>query len=220
MIADFSVKFAVVYGQQLLTTLKLHKSFYLAFAGIWLLGIYYQFSYSQFALSIWINNSHTPLLDQVMIALTYAGDGIFVTLVGLGLVMYKRSWFLPVLFCLLIPSLLTQFLKHQVFDDYHRPAVLMEGISGLHFVPGVDINQHNSFPSGHTTAAFSLYALLALLLERKNMGWIWVLIASLVGLSRVYLLQHFWIDVVAGALIGTLMSTFIFVLFKTFYPSK
>ncbi len=216
----FSLKFALVYLQQLRATLQLNRNYYLAFALIWLLGLYYQLLYSQFALSIWINNTHTPLLDQVMILMTYLGDGWFLTLVGLVLIVYKRSWFIPVVLCLVIPSLITQFLKHQVFDDYHRPAVLMEGISGLYFVPGVEMNHLNSFPSGHTTAGFSLYTLLALLLKPKKIGWVWAFIATLVGVSRIYLLQHFWMDVLAGAIIGTLFSTLLFAAYKTFNPAQ
>jgi membrane-associated phospholipid phosphatase len=96
----------------------------------------------------------------------------------------------------------------------------MEGISGLYFVPGVDMNELNSFPSGHTTAAFSLYTLLALLLGRKQYGWVWVVLATLVGLSRVYLLQHFWMDILAGAMIGTFFSTLLFAAYKTFNSAQ
>jgi len=80
---------------------------------------------------------------------------------------------------------LTYFLKYTI--DKERP----------------NGRANNSFPSGHTTAAFSG----AMFIQKKygyKYGIPSLLMASFVGYSRVYADKHFWEDVVAGASIGIL----------------
>jgi membrane-associated phospholipid phosphatase len=82
----------------------------------------------------------------------------------------------------------------------------------INFVEGVDLHSGaTSFPSGHTMSAFALYSLLAFFLP-KNTGYATAMfvLALIVGLSRVYLVQHFWQDVYAGALIGVLIAMLAF----------
>ncbi|GMG96428.1 phosphatase PAP2 family protein [Tepidimicrobium xylanilyticum] len=58
-----------------------------------------------------------------------------------------------------------------------------------------------SFPSGHTSASFSIAAIIAL-----NMPKLSILvfpIALLIGISRIYLGVHYPTDVVAGIVLGT-----------------
>lgn len=60
-----------------------------------------------------------------------------------------------------------------------------------------------SFPSGHATTVFAAAAILALWYPRW--AGIFVSLAVLVGLSRVVLGSHFPSDVLAGALLGTIV---------------
>lgn len=216
MFQYFYVQLANVYFQQLSKVIQTNKSFYLSFAVLWFLGLYFQLTIAQFELSIFINRLHNTLLDWVMILATYAGDGIFLLIIGIIITALNRKLWLVTLLCLVVPSLLTQLLKHNVFENSHRPAILMAHIPELYYVKGVFMNQYNSFPSGHTTAAFSLYTLLALLFGHKKSGWAWAMIAALVALSRVYLLQHFWADIMAGSMLAVCVVTFIY----TFFAAK
>lgn len=204
------IQFCCVYGQILRNTLQKNTPLYMGFIGIWAIGWIFQLQYSQQELSIWVNQQHTPLLDVIMLTLTYAGDGILLALAGVVFILYrKKNWWMIVL-CLLLPSLVTQLLKHQVFPDHYRPIMSMQGISGLHWLQNIDINKYNSFPSGHTTAAFSLYTLIGLLIPQKKWGWVLPLVAAFVGISRVYLLQHFWVDILACAFIGISLTTLLY----------
>jgi membrane-associated phospholipid phosphatase len=213
---EFSLQLAIVYLQQLRKVIQTNKVFYLSFVFIWLLGLSVQFTFTQFQISIFINGLYSTLGDVLMNYTTYTGDGFFLVLVGIILVFINRKLWLVTLLCLLVPSLITQLLKHFVFEDSHRPVTIMREIQGLHFVEGVEMNAYNSFPSGHTTAAFSLYTLLALLHKNKKLGWVWVIIASSIAISRVYLLQHFWADIIAGSILAVCMVTFIY----TFFAAK
>lgn len=78
----------------------------------------------------------------------------------------------------------------------------------IDFVPGVDLHAGaTSFPSGHSMSAFALYGLLILILpNRKRYALPLFLIASLVAVSRVYLVQHFWEDIYVGSLIGVVLA--------------
>lgn len=81
-------------------------------------------------------------------------------------------------------------------------------------VEGVVLNAGaNSFPSGHTMSAFALYAFLALCLPRKKAaGLLLFSIALLVGISRIYLVQHFFKDVYLGAIMGVLIAVSLYCL--------
>lgn len=62
-----------------------------------------------------------------------------------------------------------------------------------------------SFPSGHTSAAFSV-ALICFWQLDKKYSWIFVLIAALIGFSRLYLGVHYPSDVLGGFLIALIIS--------------
>jgi membrane-associated phospholipid phosphatase len=86
-------------------------------------------------------------------------------------------------------------------------------VEGVHLITG-----HLSFPSGHTTSAFVLFGLLALLFARK---WYWnvalFLMALLIGVSRIYLVQHFFKDVYTGAITGVLLAVLVYWI-NSLYP--
>ena len=61
-----------------------------------------------------------------------------------------------------------------------------------------------SFPSGHTTTSMAAALVFSALLPR---GKYWfLLIASLIGLSRIVLDVHYLSDVIAGALLGAAVA--------------
>jgi undecaprenyl-diphosphatase len=61
-----------------------------------------------------------------------------------------------------------------------------------------------SFPSEHTALAFAL-AVTVFLHDRK-VGWFYLISALIVGTARVLANVHYPIDIVGGALIGTLIA--------------
>lgn len=69
--------------------------------------------------------------------------------------------------------------------------------------PAGGASDNQSFPSGHTTAAFSAATVYAL--EYRNKPWVPVLAysaATLIGLSRISENKHWATDVLAGAALG------------------
>ena len=79
------------------------------------------------------------------------------------------------------------------------------GIAKFHpFSLGYSSN--SSFPSGHTTEAFALASVIANHYEDTWVTCTSYSVAGLVGVARMYHHAHFASDVLAGALIGTLVG--------------
>ncbi|ACN83621.1 phosphatase PAP2 family protein [Brachyspira hyodysenteriae] len=70
-----------------------------------------------------------------------------------------------------------------------------------------------SCPSSHTTASFAVLFPVFLYFN-KQYSFIAVLIALLIGFSRVYLVVHYPSDVVFGAFIGITVSSLTYFVFK------
>lgn len=88
----------------------------------------------------------------------------------------------------------------------------------LVLVPDVELHMaiDTSFPSGHTISAFALFTVVALAVKPLWLKYLCLLAAVLVGLSRIYLVQHFLEDVCVGALVGSALGYGIFVTQKIY----
>ena len=65
----------------------------------------------------------------------------------------------------------------------------------------------SAFPSGHTVLAFSLA--VTIFMHNKKIGWLYLIGALLVGTARVLANVHYPLDIVGGALIGTLVAVIV-----------
>ncbi len=163
--------------------------------------------YSKEQLIRFVNEHNNPVGDTLFPYLTYLGDGAFVIVVGvLILVLNRRAGWL-VLASFAVSGLISLFLKLVVFPERLRPLRYFEHSNWeYHLIKDLHINEYNSFPSGHTTSAFALYSMVAFLWRRKAWGWLCTLLGAIAGYSRVYLFQHFVEDAFAGSLLGVLTS--------------
>ena len=156
---------------------------------------------------IWLNTFHTNYFDNFFYWMTYFGDGFFAVLIILFILLFVNIRIgLLITFILLIVSAITQILKQFVFPQSERPIAFFKDTIELHLVPGLEIHTANSFPSGHTTQAFCLFFLFSFYFKNKSYQYLFFVMASLAAISRVYLLQHFLMDIYVGAVIGTIGS--------------
>ncbi len=107
-------------------------------------------------------------------------------------------------------GLVTQVLKKTIYDDVMRPNFLLEDLRLIPDYFELHNRTANSFPSGHTTAAFSMFLMLALISKNKSLGVLYAIIAVLIGYSRVYLSQHFFEDILVGSIIGVTVTLILY----------
>lgn len=154
---------------------------------------------------LFINGFHTPLLDRLLIAVTFLGDGIVFIPVIAALLFVRFHDSVVIAIAAVTTGIICAVLKQVVFADAPRPAAVIND-DLLHFVPGVHVHLRHSFPSGHSATIFCLSLLLSLIFQNKTLAGVLLVLSLAVGYSRVYLLQHFVGDVAVGAVIGTLLA--------------
>jgi undecaprenyl-diphosphatase len=144
---------------------------------------------------------HAPWRTAVARAFTRAGDGwtwaaVGAGLLGAGVATRSRAithFAMRVNVATTLSVIASQALKRSL--TRRRPDAKIEGFTPLAVNPDAF-----SFPSGHTTAAFSVA--VALQGETRAAGPLALLLAVGIGLSRVYLGAHYPFDVAAGAALG------------------
>lgn len=165
---------------------------------------------------LWFTHHQTSALNLFFKYITHVGDGF--VLIPLALVMLYRSWlhFLTLLVATIFQTLFVQVGKQLLFPSAVRPRLFFEeqGIA-LNFIEGIEVHGFHSFPSGHTAVAFTMAAILIMFTKKAPMQWFWFILAILVGMSRVYIHQHFAMDVYAGSIIGILSGYFAFLIMKS-----
>ena len=169
-------------------------------------------------------NAHTTALDSFFKYFTKTAEYL-PYIIPIILLFYKFSWAIFAALGQLGATLTTQILKHIV--NAPRPKIFFETnypdlIPQLHWVQGVNMHNWFSFPSGHTTAFFALFFLISILIcdNKKSISHKWLiliqilcfLLAALGGYSRIYLSQHFTADVLAGTIVGVLLTTLFYVI--------
>jgi membrane-associated phospholipid phosphatase len=108
-------------------------------------------------------------------------------------------------------GLTTQILKKMVFHDWHRPAIKLWNSPILSPPDFVQLNYSNSFPSGHATAAFAIFGVLAIFgFKNPILKFALMSTAILVAHSRVYIGHHFVEDILMGSAIGLVLGGMIF----------
>jgi membrane-associated phospholipid phosphatase len=109
---------------------------------------------------------------------------------------------------LLVSTLLKMTFAHD------RPATVLSKtglLSQVKFVEGVEIFQGaTSFPSGHTMSSFAVYGLAAFLFGNPTLKALFALIAVFIGISRIYLIEHFPEDVLVGAILGLIVGMLVY----------
>lgn len=167
-----------------------------------------------------INGHYSLQADYFFNYVTYLGDGLIWIPLFLYVLVYRRDFFIAVLASLLICTLLTHLGKRVIFAEAPRPLRVLHDLArAVPLMAGRD-NYVNSFPSGHTSTAFTFALLLAFLVRRQFAIYVFPLLAFLVGYSRVYLAQHFATDVLAGIVIGTVSAYLALVIYDAWRRKK
>jgi membrane-associated phospholipid phosphatase len=188
-----------------------HRFFLGIFAVYIVLGAIGFLFYQQGIETLFFDRHHTPLRDDIFVFLTGLAEWQSLTLIALVLLLTRLKYFFIYMIDISIVGIVVMTLKLAVFPERVRPAIFFGSHQALHFVPGLRILTENSFPSGHTTVAFAAFFLLAIFIKRTSASMALLAMSLLVGISRMYLLQHFWIDVYFGSLLGILITLLVYI---------
>ena len=156
----------------------------------------------------WLNQRHNPFGNVFFRYVTLLGEHhVFITAIFF-LLAYRYYYAILLASVGGIHYILVQFLKQFVFNSARPKLYFQDSEMSFNVVEGIQIESLFGMPSGHTAAAFTLATLLICLTKNKLLQVIYMLIAILVAISRVYLFQHFMEDTIVGALIGFFISGF------------
>ena len=180
------------------------RYFLIPFLILILLGFILMLLFSKNDLFLWVNGHHNPLFDSVFKLNTLLGDGWLAVVLVLFLLFIKYRYSVLVALAYAYSSVVVQIFKH--LFNAPRPLKYFENIAPIRVIDGYPVHEWNSFPSGHSASAFTLAVLLSYLLPHRSRHWIIVPLAALTAFSRVYLAQHFLEDIIAGSIIGVVMT--------------
>ena len=175
--------------------------------------------YPKLELHLLLNSWHTRIQDTFFKYYTMIAEGPIYALGLLPILWRQIRLTLFMGLCELTGGAVLQLLKHTLCLE--RPICAFERLSDstLPLVSGVDMHYGNSFPSGHASTFFVFCTCFALFLAYRHqqdakqsqprsnilfhMSLLSLLtLAALGAFSRVYLSQHFLIDVCVGSVIG------------------
>ncbi len=176
--------FLIVGGILLLTTSHGDEVFFFSNHRSYIANIFFRFFTN-------MGDGAAFVLSIIILAFWRFRTALVVFLLGIGV--------------LLTSTLTKDFFSHprpyRYFEEHH----LLDRIT---FVDGVRLAKGTtSFPSGHTMTGFAFYTFLALVVTRKKgMALLLFTAALLIGISRMYLVQHFLSDVYLGAILGVFLA--------------
>lgn len=158
------------------------------------------------------------ILDPLMRFFTFLGDKgwLFILLALVLIVIPKtRKIGLSMALALAIGALVTNVVIKNVVAR-PRPYVASEQFRAFWEAVWAKPESDFSFPSGHTTGAFSSMTAFFLAGNRKY-TWTGLLLAFLVAFSRIYLAVHYPSDVLFGIIFGALSGVVAFFIMKAVY---
>jgi len=141
---------------------------------------------------------HQMWWDRLMLGITQLGSGIIAFVISLGFFFTgNRLLAYELMLGTLTLWIMVEFLKFMI--NRARPFILQEETRTIGNRPiGL------SFPSGHTSQAFFLAALLVQQLQPGLwVGLLFYSLALVVGITRMYVGAHYPRDVLAGAILGS-----------------
>ena len=178
--------------------------------------VYFEISegFDQSVISFFEEYAGNPVLDIIMQSITESGDTFYMLGFGVIILIIKKTRRIGItlMILMLLSTLLTGYIKCGV--DRDRPSFDYEGvpfpveISRDTFALFCEGGEDASFPSGHAARSVIFGIILAYVLSERFPKGCYLLFAYpiLVSLSRIYVLQHFPMDVIEGAILGIMLT--------------
>lgn len=144
-----------------------------------------------------IQSIRNNTLDKVMVLISTLGDNgfvwILICIVLLRIYKFRACGIAAVISLIGATIMGNAFLKNII--SRNRPCWIDDSIALL-----INNPKDYSFPSGHTYASFAVS--VAIFMYYKKLGSVLIVLATLIGFSRLYLFVHYPSDVLAGMILG------------------
>ncbi|MCL6631531.1 MAG: phosphatase PAP2 family protein [Alicyclobacillus herbarius] len=144
-------------------------------------------------------------LDGFMVTVARWTPFVMVGLIAATVVLaFTQPQFHAVLhgFSAIAAAAAARFINEPITRAFCRPRPFEQ----MSFFPLVSHERGGSYPSNHATGAF---ALAVSMLAVPGIGWILLVLAALLSVSRVYVGLHYPSDIVGGVLHGTAVALLI-----------
>ena len=155
-----------------------------------------------------------PVLDFFFQSITELGDIYYMLIFAIILLIIKktRKIGLALMILLVLSTLLTGYIKCGV--DRDRPDLDYEGtpfpieLSGDTFALFCEGSFNASYPSGHAARATVFGIILGFALSQRfpRACYLLFLYPLLMAMSRIYVIQHYPMDVIGGAILGIMLA--------------
>ncbi|MHA7647692.1 phosphatase PAP2 family protein [Nitrosopumilus sp. S4] len=171
-------------------------------------------SFDQSVIGYFSQNVGDTSLDLFMQYVTESGEALW--MLGFGILMLiipkTRRIGITLMILIVLSTLLTGYIKCGI--DRERPDFEYEGapfpvpISKDTFALFCEGGYDASFPSGHAARSMIFAIILGYALsERFPRGaYLMFLYPVMISISRIYVLQHYPMDVIGGAVIGVMLA--------------
>lgn len=155
-----------------------------------------------------------PLLKRLsllFVIATYLGDGYLWGGLALGLIIFgspiDRSYVLVGLGISIVNIAVFRLFK--LLFNRPRPALVFFGLRSR-------LIDSYSFPSGHATISFGIAWVITVCYPNILIQLAAYLVAITIALSRVYVREHYPLDVICGALLGSFTAAYLLPVFERF----
>lgn len=193
--------------------LKERKWFFILYGVFACVILFFIFSLEKGEEIIFFGQIRNHFLNQLFRLMSFLVEAWVFIVLAILLVFKDYRYSIQIGSVGLFTVFITRWLK-EVFS-MPRPLLYFENvnrIADLILVPEYEVlTGYTSFPSGHSTAAFALFFSVALIFKKTWIDIFVVSIAILTAVSRVYLANHFFIDILAGSVLGIIISAGIYV---------
>ncbi|WP_421919742.1 phosphatase PAP2 family protein [Marinifilum sp.] len=183
------------------------------FAGFLVVGAILLALYSKTEFSILVNQYSSSFTDPIFNGITQLGLGGLLAVLAVVLLFIRYYYAILCTGILAVSGIVTFIFKRVLFSDAMRPLYYLGDLQ-LRFPAGMEEHFKRSFPSGHTMTIFAAAFILFWVYRNSRVATINFTIAVLVGFSRIYLFQHFLVDVYVGAILGVAESVLVVLIFE------
>lgn len=139
---------------------------------------------------------HNIWLDRSMV---FVADNMgYFLIASMFVLFWKKDYFKKIIFVSLGSAIVVRFalvamFRYLIYSP--RPFLVLENVNVI-----MNHQYESSFPSGHATFYFALAT--GIYLYNKKAGWIYLVLAGLLGIARVFVSVHWPLDILAGAVLG------------------